>query len=51
MFFDRTHDSLELNNGINDEKNKAKIAQLRAFYADFETQVSGIGMQEINNKK
>ena len=30
--------------------NKAKIAQLRAFYADFETQVSGIGMQEINNK-
>jgi len=50
MFFDRTHDPLELNNGINDEKNKAKIAQLRTFYANFKTQVSGIGMQEINNK-
>ena len=50
MFFDRTHDPLELNNGINDEKNQEKIAQLRTFYADFKTQVSGIGMQEINNK-
>lgn len=51
MFFDRTHDPLELNNGINNEKNQEKIAKLRAFYADFETQVSGIGMQEINNTK
>ena len=50
MFFDRTYDPLELNNGINDAKNQEKIAQLRTFYADFKTQVSGIGMQEINNK-
>ena len=51
MFFDRINDPLELNNGINDLKNQQKIAQLRAFYAHFKTQVSGIGMQEINNKK
>ena len=50
MFFDRTNDPLELNNGINDPKNKQKIAQLRAFYTHFKTQVSGIGMREINNK-
>ena len=50
MFFDRINDPLELNNGINDEKNQQKIAKLRAFYADFKTQVSGIGMQEISNK-
>ena len=49
MFFDRINDPLELNNGINDVKNQEKVAQLRTFYADFKTQVSGIGMQEINN--
>ena len=50
MFFDRKNDPLELNNGINDPKNQQKIAQLRAFYTHFKTQVSGIGMREINNK-
>ncbi len=51
MFFDRTKDPLELNNGINDKNNQHTIAELRNFYEEFKKRVPGIGMQEINNKQ
>lgn len=51
MFFDRLKDPLEINNGINDQKNQQTIAQLRVFYDEFKKQVPGIGMKEIVNKK
>jgi arylsulfatase A-like enzyme len=47
MYFDRNSDPLEIHNGIENNKYKNSIKQLRNYYSKFEKTVPDIGKQEL----
>ena len=47
MFYDRTLDSLEIRNGIDDIKYSKQIDQLQSYYREFEQHFRDTGKQEI----
>ena len=50
MYFDRNSDPLEIHNGIENNKYKNSIKQLRNYYSKFEKAVPDTGKQELINK-
>ncbi|MFY0626816.1 MAG: sulfatase-like hydrolase/transferase [Reichenbachiella sp.] len=49
MFYDRSNDPLELNNGIEEKNYEDQIKKLRKYYNQFEATYSDLGKQEVIN--
>jgi arylsulfatase A-like enzyme len=50
MFFDRASDSLEVNNGINEEKYQQSIQKLTNYFEEFKQNIPATGKDEMVRK-